>query len=51
MGLGFGKNDNELKVLVKQEVKAAVQEENRQLKEEIERLYKIVEKLADLAAK
>lgn len=45
----FGKGNNEeLKALVKQEVKTAVQEENRQLKAEIDRLYKIVEKLTEL---
>ena len=45
----FGKGNNEeLKPLVKQEVKMAVQEENRQLKAEIDRLYKIVEKLTEL---
>lgn len=48
----FGKGNNEeLKALVKQEVKMAVQEENCQLKAEIDRLYKIVEKLTELVKK
>lgn len=47
----FGNNNNELKTLVKQEVKTAVQEENRQLRAEIDRLYKIVEKLTELVKK
>lgn len=48
----FGKGKNEeLKALVKQEVKTAVQEENRQLRAEIDRLYKIVEKLTELVKK
>ena len=44
-------NNEELKALVKQEVKTAVQEENRQLRAEIDRLFKIVEKLAELVKK
>ena len=45
----FGKGNNEeLKALVKQEVKMVVQEENYHLKAEIDRLYKIVEKLTEL---
>ena len=44
-------SNEELKALVKQEVKTAVQEENRQLRAEIDRLYKIVEKLTELVKK
>lgn len=44
----FGNDNKELKALVKQEVETAVQEENRKLKADIERLYKIVERLTEL---
>ena len=44
-------NKEQLKSQIKQEVKTAVQEENRQLRAEIDRLYKIVEKLTELVKK